>query len=49
MQSQENQWEAFVIVVRTGADGEPFVVQQWVPATDVRPAATDPNKAFGLR
>lgn len=42
-------WEGFVIADRTGADGEPFVIQQWVRAADLRPAVTDPNRAFGLR
>ncbi len=41
-------WEGFVIVVRIGADGEPLVIQQWVRAADLRPAVTDPNRAFGL-
>ncbi len=43
------QWMAFVIVVRAGPGDDPIIVQEWVPAADVRPAATDPNKAFGLR
>lgn len=45
----ELQWMAFVIVVRAGTGDDPMVVQEWVPASDVRPAGTDPNRAFGLR
>lgn len=46
---QTGEWEALVIAVRAGPDGDPVVVQQWVAARDVRPLEADPNRAFGLR
>lgn len=42
-------WEGLVIVVRLGVGGELVVDQRWVDAKDLRPAVTDPNRAFGLR
>lgn len=43
-------WSALVTYVDELRDGaEPVVVQRWIPAADLRPAPSDPNKAFGLR
>lgn len=45
---QSGTWQALVIAVRPGPDGDPVVVQQWVDARDIRPIEADPNRAFGL-
>lgn len=44
------RWAAFVVYpVEIEGDPEPAIIQRWVPAETLRPARTDPNRAFGLR
>jgi hypothetical protein len=42
-------WCALVIHTVAVEGEEPIVVQRWVPARLLRPAWSDPNKAFGLQ
>lgn len=42
-------WWAWVVAVLETEDGDPVVVQRWVPATDLRPVPANPNRAFGAR
>lgn len=41
-------WRALVVHTVAVEGEEPIVVQRWVPAKLLRPAWSDPNKAFGL-
>ncbi|TWE07354.1 hypothetical protein [Rudaeicoccus suwonensis] len=42
-------FEGLVVVVDEISDpADPIVVQQWIPAAQLRPVRSDPNRAWGI-